>query len=286
MRASTKLRKMLTGPDIIIAPGAYDGVSARLIERHGYQAVYMTGAGTSLSVIGQPDLGLTTMNEMTTHAANLSASISIPLIADADTGYGGPLNVVRTVREYEKAGVAAIHLEDQTFPKRCGHITGKSVIPKEEFAQKIRAAVEYKTDPDLVIIARTDALAVNGFEDAIERANYYREAGADVIFIESPTTIDQIERIPKLVKAPLLMNLPGGGRTPMVPISFLKELGYKLVIYPSLSLYAAINAIESRLSNLKVTEMDDYPDEQDGPMQVFRKMGIDWWLEIDRKYGE
>jgi 2-methylisocitrate lyase-like PEP mutase family enzyme len=277
---------MLTGPDMIIAPGAYDGVSARLIERHGYQAVYMTGAGTSLSVIGQPDLGLTTMNEMTTHAANLSARISIPLIADADTGYGGPLNVVRTVREYEKAGVAAIHLEDQTFPKRCGHITGKSVIPKEEFAQKIRAAVEYKTDPDLVIIARTDALAVNGFEDAVERANYYREAGADVIFIESPTTIDQIERIPKLVKAPLLINLPGGGRTPMVPISFLKELGYKLVIYPSLSLYAAINAIESRLSNLKVTEMDDYPDEQEMPMQVFRKMGIDWWLEIDRKYGE
>ena len=194
MRATTRLRTMLDAPGIIVAPGAYDGFSARLIEAAGFQAVYMTGAGTAASHLGQPDLGLATLTEMATHASHLASCVSIPLIADADTGYGNALNVVRTVREYEKAGVAGLHIEDQVAPKKCGHIAGKQVVEAKEFADKIRAAVEYKTDADFVIIARTDARAVTGLDDAIARANLYREAGADVIFFEAPQSLDEIQR--------------------------------------------------------------------------------------------
>ena len=195
MRATTRLRQMLNGPGITVAPGAYDGFSARLIEAAGFQAVYMTGAGTAASHLGQPDLGLTTLTEMAAHAGHLASCVSLPLIADADTGYGNVLNVVRTVREYERAGVAGLHLEDQVAPKKCGHIAGKQVIPAKEFADKIRAAAEYRTDPDFVIIARTDARAVTGLDDAIERGNLYAQAGADVIFVEAPQTEDEIHRV-------------------------------------------------------------------------------------------
>ena len=182
MRATTRLRQMLQAPGIIVAPGAYDGFSARLIEAAGFEAVYMTGAGTAASHLGQPDLGLATLTEMANHAAHLASCVSLPVIADADTGYGNVLNVVRTVREYEKAGVAALHLEDQVAPKKCGHIAGKQVIPTEEFCDKIRAASEYRTDPDFVIIARTDARAVTSLDDAIDRGNRSAAARADVIF--------------------------------------------------------------------------------------------------------
>ncbi len=192
MRTTTRLRRMLQAPGILVAPGAYDGFSARLIEAAGFSTVYMTGAGTAASHLGQPDLGLATMTEMAAHARHLAACVSLPLIADADTGYGNVLNVVRTVREYERAGVAGLHLEDQVAPKKCGHIAGKQVIPAREFADKIRAASEYRTDPDLVIIARTDARAVTGLDDAIERGNLYAEAGADVIFVEAPQSADEI----------------------------------------------------------------------------------------------
>src|SRR5256712_5699849 len=178
MRTTTRLRLMLDQPGFIVARGAYDGFSARLIEAAGFRCVYMTGAGTAASHLGQPDLGLATLTEMANHASHLAACVSIPLIADADTGYGNVLNVVRTVREYERAGVAGLHIEDQVAPKKCGHIAGKQVIPAKEFADKIRAACEHRTDPDFVVIARTDARAVNGLDDAIERANLYGEAGA------------------------------------------------------------------------------------------------------------
>ncbi|HEX2174231.1 MAG TPA: isocitrate lyase/PEP mutase family protein, partial [Dehalococcoidia bacterium] len=202
MRATTKLRQLLNEPGIVVAPGAYEGISARLIEAHGFRALYLTGAGTAATVLGQPDLGLTTLTEMAAHAAHVASAVSLPVIADADTGYGNALNVVRTVRDYERAGVAALHLEDQVFPKKCGHIAGKAVIPAKEFAQKIRAASEYRTDPDFVIIARTDARAVNGLDDAIERGNLYHEAGADVIFVEAPLSREEIERIAEEVRAP------------------------------------------------------------------------------------
>ena len=284
MRATTTLRQMLNAPGIIVAPGAYDGLSARLVERQGFKAVYMTGAGTAASVLGQPDVGLTTLSEMTTHAANIANCVSLPVISDADTGYGNPLNVIRTVREYERAGVAGIHLEDQVFPKKCGHIAGKAVIPMKEFAEKIRAAAENRRDEDFVIIARTDARAVNGIDDAIERGLRYREAGADVIFVEAPTSREEIERVAREIKAPLLSNQVPGGKTPGLTVSELEQLGYKIVIFPVVGLMAATLAIEKALVQLKETGTDWNEGSVLSPMDIFQKVGIDWWLEAEKKY--
>src|SRR5438105_10796446 len=195
MPVTTRLRELLAGPDMLVVPGAYDALSARLIAQAGFPAVYMTGFGTAASVLGQPDVGLLTMSEMVSRAAALAAVVGDrPLIADADTGYGNPINVRRTVREYERAGVAAIHIEDQVWPKKCGHMEGKQVIPVDEMVQKIRAAVDARQDPDFVIISRTDANAVYGLEDALRRGRAYREAGADVIFIEAPRSIEEVAR--------------------------------------------------------------------------------------------
>jgi len=285
MRATTTLRRMLNEPGIIVAPGAYDGISARLIERHGFKAVYMTGAGTAASALGQADLGLTTLTEMATHAAHIASCISLPLIADADTGYGNPLNVIRTVREYERAGVAALHLEDQVFPKKCGHIAGKAVIPMKEFAEKIRAAAENRTDPDFIIIARTDARAVNGIDDAIERGLRYCEAGADVIFVEAPTSREEIERVAREIKAPLLSNQVPGGKTPGLTVTELEKLGYKMVIFPVVSLMSATLAIESALTKLKERGTDWHEGPVLSPMDIFQRVGIDWWLEAEKKYS-
>jgi carboxyvinyl-carboxyphosphonate phosphorylmutase len=275
---------MLSEPGIIVAPGAYDGVSARLIERHGFKAVYMTGAGAAASMLGQPDVGLTTLTEMAAHAGHIASCIALPLIADADTGYGNPLNVIRTVREYERAGVAALHLEDQVFPKKCGHIAGKAVIPAKEFAEKIRAASENRTDPDFIIIARTDARAVNGIDDAIDRGLLYHEAGADVIFVEAPTSREEIERVAREIKAPLLSNQVPGGRTPGLTVSELEKLGYKIVIFPVVGLMAATLAIEKALAQLKETGTDWNDGPVLSPMDIFQRVGIDWWLEAERKY--
>lgn len=284
MRTTTQLRRMLNEPGIIVAPGAYDGLSARLIERHGFRAVYMTGAGTAASAIGQADVGLTTLTEMATHAGRIAGCISLPLIADADTGYGNALNVIRTVREYERAGVAGMHLEDQVFPKKCGHIAGKAVIPMNEFAEKIRAAAENRSDPDFVIIARTDARAVNGLDDAIERGLRYREAGADVIFVEAPQSREEIERVARTIKAPLLSNQVPGGKTPALTVSELEKLGYKIVIFPVVSLMAATLAIEDALTGLRERGTDWSDGRILSPMDIFKKVGIDWWLEQESKY--
>src|SRR5438128_6803045 len=190
MRTTTRLRELLAGPGLIVAPGAYDALSARLIAQAGFSVVYMTGFGTAASVLGQPDVGLLTMSEMVRRAAALAAVVgNLPLIADADTGYGNPINVRRTIREYERAGVAAVHIEDQVWPKKCGHMEGKQVIPQAELVQKIHAAVDARQDSDFVIIARTDANAVYGLEDAIQRGRAYREAGADDIFFEAPRSV-------------------------------------------------------------------------------------------------
>ena len=287
MRASTRLRQMLAEPGIIVAPGAYDGFSARLIEAAGFKAVYMTGAGTAASHLGQPDLGLATLTEMATHAGHLASCISLPLIADADTGYGNALNVVRTVREYEKAGVAGCHIEDQVAPKKCGHIAGKQVVDAREFADKIRAAVEYKTDPDFVVIARTDARAVTGLDDAIARANLYREAGADLIFFEAPQSAEEIQRVAREVKAPLLANMVQGGRTPAMTVPQLEDLGFKMVIFPGVCMRAAVPAIEGALESLKRTGTD-WPKDAPvmGPMDIFRKVGFDWWKGIEDRFAQ
>ena len=285
MKPTTALRTMLAAPGIIVAPGAYDGISARLIEAAGFKAVYMTGAGTAASHLGQPDLGLATLTEMATHARHIASAVTLPVIADADTGYGNALNVVRTVREYERAGVAGLHLEDQVFPKKCGHIAGKEVIPAKEFAEKIRAATEYRTDPDFVIIARTDARAVTGFDDAVERANLYREAGADVIFFEAPETEEEVRRVAREVKAPLLVNMVAGGRTPAIKTSELERLGFKIVIYPGVSMFAAMTAIERALAQLRETETDWPEGTTTSPLEFFRKVGFDWWHEVEQKFG-
>src|SRR5207247_1909603 len=229
--------------------------------------------------------GLTTLTEMATHASHLASCISLPLIADADTGYGNALNVVRTVREYEKAGVAGLHLEDQVAPKKCGHIAGKQIVDAKEFAQKIRAAVEYKTDPDLVIIARTDARAVSGLDDAIARANLYREAGADVIFFEAPQSREEIERVAREVKAPLLANMVQGGRTPAVKTSELERLGFKIAIFPAVCMAAAVPAIEQSLERLKATGTDWHDGPVLSPMDIFRRVGFDWWQQIEEKFA-
>jgi carboxyvinyl-carboxyphosphonate phosphorylmutase len=275
---------MLDAPGIVVAPGAYDGFSARLIEAAGFRCVYMTGAGTAASHIGQPDLGLTTLTEMAANAGHIAACVSLPVIADADTGYGNALNVVRTVREYERAGVAGCHFEDQVAPKKCGHIAGKQVIPAREFALKIRAAVENKTDPDFVVIARTDARAVTSLDDAIERGNLYREAGADVIFVEAPQTEDEIQRVAREVKAPLLMNQVPGGRTPMVKMAELERMGFKIVIHPAVCMGAAIPAMERALAHLKDTGTDFHEGPTLSPLDIFKKVGFDWWHDLEEKY--
>src|SRR5437667_1098898 len=220
MGVTRRLRKLLSSSEPIVAPGAYDALSARLIAQAGFQVVYMTGFGTAASVLGQPDVGLLTMSEMVSRAAALAAVVGdVPLIADADTGYGNPINVRRTVREYERVGVAAIHIEDQVWPKKCGHMEGKQVIPVDEMVQKIRAAVDARQDPDFAIIARTDANAVYGLEDALLRGQAYREAGADAIFIEAPRSIAELQAIKQAFPdVPLLYNWAESGKTPLLPL--------------------------------------------------------------------
>jgi len=255
MTARRRLHQLVERKQGLVVPGAYDCVSAKLVERAGFQAVYMTGYGTSASRLGLPDLGFAGLCEMADHARNMASAVGIPLIADADTGYGNVLNVRRTVRMYETAGVAALHLEDQMLPKRCGHLAGKQVVPLEEFAQKIRAAVETRTDPDLLIIARTDAIAVTGFDDALRRGDAAVQAGADILFVEAPTSEQQIETVAKTFDTPLLFNYAPGGRSPLLPFKRLRELEYAVILLPVDTLFVAVKAIQGFLAGVK--EKDD-----------------------------
>jgi 2-methylisocitrate lyase-like PEP mutase family enzyme len=247
MRPSTRLRELLRARDVVVAPGVWDGLSARLVARAGFPAAYATGGGIARSM-GYPDLGLLSLSEIVSRLANIVEHAGVPVIADADTGYGNALNAQRAVREFERAGVAALHLEDQTFPKRCGHYDDKSVVPAVEMAQKLRAARDAMTDSDIVLIARTDALAVEGLDAAVERAHTYAAAGADVIFIEAPVSMEQIEAIARRVSQPKLINMFQGGKTPLVPVARLKDLGYQIVIIPSDLQRAAIRAMDDVLA--------------------------------------
>ncbi|MCL2783448.1 MAG: isocitrate lyase/PEP mutase family protein [Propionibacteriaceae bacterium] len=250
MTKAAMLRRMLADDGLIMAPGAYDAWSARLIEKAGFGAVYMTGYGVSASVLGRPDIGLISMQEMAEMAKNINYAVDLPVIADADNGYGGALNVVRTVQEYEGCGIAAIQLEDQVMPKRCGHMEGKQLVPQEEMEAKVRAAVYARRDPDTVIIARTDARAVNGFDDAVRRCIAYVEAGADVIFLEAPQSIDEVKQAAQVIKAPLLANMVEHGKTPLLTKAELEQIGYKIAIYPTTALYAATKQIMDVMSIL------------------------------------
>ncbi len=288
MRTTTRLRELLVGPDLLVAPGAYDGLSARLIAQAGFPIVYMTGFGTAASVLGQPDVGLLTMSEMVQRATALAAVVGdVPLIADADTGYGNPINVRRTIREYERAGVAGLHIEDQVWPKKCGHMEGKQVIPMEEMVQKVRAAVDARQDPDFVIIARTDANAVTGFEDALRRGRAYREAGADVLFIEAPRSIVELRAIAEAFPdVPLLFNWAESGKTPPLPLLEIRALGYKLVIFPVSLLFAATYAMSGLLEVLKRGEV---PTAMSDRMLTFSQftntIGLPAIQELERRYG-
>jgi carboxyvinyl-carboxyphosphonate phosphorylmutase len=259
-----RLRELLADRAPLLAPGAYDALSARLVEQAGFAAVYMTGFGTTASLIGRPDVGLLSGTEMVDNARRIVAAVDVPVIADADTGYGNALNVLRTVQLYEQAGVAGIQLEDQVLPKKCGHMSGKALIGADEMVGKIRAAVEARRDPDLVVIARTDAVAVAGLEAAIDRARAFADAGADLLFVEAPTSEEDIAHIADELRgvAPLVFNWAEGGRTPPLPLSRIRELGFALVIYPIGTLLAATAGIRSLLRTLErdgVPALDGLP---------------------------
>ena len=247
------LRQMMTGKQIVVAPGAHDALTAKIIEQVGFSAVYMTGYGQAASHLGKPDVGLLTLTEMVARASNIVEAVNVPVIADADTGFGNAVNVMRTLREYEKAGVAAIQLEDQVAPKKCGHMTGRQVVSKEEMVGKIKAAVDVRTDPDLMIIARTDARTVHGIGEALERAKAYEEAGADILFIESPESVEEMKQITTSFKVPVLANMVEGGRTPFLPVKELQDLGYDLVIFPTASTYLVTKALTRLMTVLKET---------------------------------
>lgn len=248
-----RLRELLGAGEPLVAPGAYDALSARLVEQAGFSAVYMTGFGTTASLIGRPDVGLLSGSEMVDNAARIVSAVDVPVIADADTGYGNAINVLRTVRAYEQAGVAGIHLEDQVMPKKCGHLSGKSVIAKEEMVGKVRAAASARSDEDFLLIARTDAAAASGLDDAIDRAEAYAEAGADVLFVEAPTDEAGVARIAGELRdvAPLVFNWAEGGRTPPLALERIAELGFSLVLFPIGTLLAATAGMRALLSTLR-----------------------------------
>jgi carboxyvinyl-carboxyphosphonate phosphorylmutase len=284
MKTTTQLRQLLREPGIIVAPGAYDCLTAKLIAREGFPAVYMTGAGTALTRLGQPDLGFATLSEMVANAAAMAATVAIPLIADADTGYGGALNVYRTVREYEKAGAAALHIEDQVFPKRCGHLDGKQVVPIEEMVIKLRAAVEARTDEDFVLIARTDALAVTGLDDTLRRCHAYIEAGADVLFVEALRSQEDIEHLVRDVHVPLLYNFVEHGKSPLLPVDELQRLGFKVVIFPGSIMLAVLPLVRQILGEIKQRGTTDaLLDRMTNVVELFETMGLSEMLALDAR---
>jgi 2-methylisocitrate lyase-like PEP mutase family enzyme len=247
MRATTKLRQLLASHRTLVAPGVFDGLSARLTEQAGFAAVYASGGAVARSA-GVPDLGLLSLSEIVARLEMIVDTVEIPLIADADTGYGNALNVQRAVRAFERAGVAALHLEDQTFPKKCGHYDDKGLVPTAEMAQKLKAARDALSDQDFIVIARTDAIAVEGFAAALDRAAAYSEAGADVIFVEAPTTEEEIAAVARRFPGWKLINLFQGGKTPLLPVARLEQLGYNIVIIPSDLQRAAIRAMQRALA--------------------------------------
>jgi 2-methylisocitrate lyase-like PEP mutase family enzyme len=266
-------------------PGAYDALSARVIKAAGFSAVYMTGFGTSAGRLGRPDAGLLTQTEMVDNARRIASAVDVPVIADADTGYGNPLNVMRTVQEYERAGVAAIHLEDQVMPKKCGHVAGKQVVPMQEMVQKLRAATAARRDPDFVLIARTDARATHGLAEAIRRGQAYRAAGADVVFIEAPESEIEVREVASaFAGVPLLYNWTDGGRTPPLPLDAIAALGFKIVLFPVTLLLAATRAMQQAV---EVIRRDGTPLAASGHLMSFQAFNdFIGWPELRRAEAE
>ena len=285
MNARKKMRELLIRNHLLLAPGAFDGLSARLVEEAGFEAVYLSGGAVARST-GVPDLGLMTMSEVIERARQVVSAVKIPVIADADTGYGNALNVVRTVREFERTGVAAIHIEDQVTPKRCGHLEGKEVIPLAEMKNKLRAALEARSDKDFAIIARTDSRAVHGLDDAIQRGKTFARLGADAVFIEAAESEAELETIARSIRdVPLLVNMFKGGKTPLLPASRLEQMGYRIAIFPSDTQRAAIYAMKESLAVLK---RDGSTAEIDDRLTTFqerdRLVGLGEWEKLEERY--
>jgi len=282
--AATRLREMLRAPGMVVAPGAYDCLTARMVQQAGFGAIYMTGAGTAAS-IGVPDLGLATLTEMADNAGRMAAVSDLPVIADADTGFGSEINAYRTVREYERRGVAAIHIEDQQFPKRCGHLDGKEIVPREEFLLKIQAAAAAKRSPDFMIIARTDARAVAGLDEAIWRANASLEAGADMVFVEAPQSQEEAGAIPGLVKGPCLLNFHRGGKTPNLDLKWAESVGYKVAIVPGLLLRSVVAICDQMLAELKATNKHPVPVREFTTPELHDRFGRAEWDALRDRFS-
>lgn len=280
MNQASRLRQSLSKESLIVAPGAFDCLSATAVEREGFAAIYMTGMGTSASRLGLPDYGLATMSEMVANASAMTACVDIPIIADADTGYGNELNMTRTVQEYERAGVAGIHIEDQVFPKKCGHLDKKEVIPQAEFVSKIAAAANARGDRDFVIIARTDANAVLGFEEAIHRANEALSAGADLALVEAPESMVQLEEVPRRVHGPCVLNVLIGGRSPLISLRQAEELGYKIVLLSDALLVAAVSAYDSTLQAVRTMKGPLRLPNTMSPKEIFQRLGSEQWDKL------
>jgi 2-methylisocitrate lyase-like PEP mutase family enzyme len=285
MTGATGLRALLRGEAMVIAPGAYDGLTAKLVAQAGFPAVYMTGAGSSVSH-GYPDFGLLTMSEMVDNAARIVRSVNVPVIADADTGYGNELNVFRTVQEYEQRGVAGIHIEDQVTPKKCGHLDDKEIVSREDYVAKIRAAVAAKRDGDFMIIARTDARAVAGLDEALARANAALAAGADMAFVEAPQTMDELAAVPKQVRGPCLLNVVRGGKTPEIDLLRAQALGYRLAIVPGLLLKAVIGACDEVLAELKARHIHPVPRNDMTVREAFNRVGAVEWDALRSRFRD
>ena len=285
MNSRQTLRQLLKRDKLLVAPGCFDGLSARLVKEAGFEAAYLSGGAVARSM-GIPDIGLVTLSESIDRAAQVVATVKIPIIADADTGYGNVVNLVRTVREFERAGVAAIHIEDQITPKRCGHLDDKEVIPLAEMEKKLQAALATRTDPDFCIIARTDARGVDGFDDAIKRGRAFAKLGVDAIFVEAPQSEDELAEIPRRIpNVPILVNVFKGGKTPMLPMQRLQEIGYRIAIYPSETQRAAIHAMRRALETLK---REGTTESIDDSLTTFKErdqvVGLDDWQKIEREY--
>jgi len=285
MNARQTFKELLRREKLLVAPGCFDGLSARLVEEAGFEAAYLSGGAVARSM-GIPDIGLVTMSEVIERAAQVVSAIKIPVIADADTGYGNATNLVRTLREFERVGVAAIHIEDQITPKRCGHLDGKEVISLAEMEKKLEAAIASRSDPAFGIIARTDARGVHGFDDAIRRAKAFAKLRVDAIFVEAPQSEAELAEIPRQLSGiPLLVNVFKGGKTPMLPVERLEQMGYRIAIYPSETQRAGIHAMRRVLALLKREGTTEAMDET---LTTFKErdkiVGLDDWQELERRY--
>lgn len=284
MTTTATLRAAIEARTFTLAPGIYDGISAKIAERCGFSAAYMTGSGVAASH-GLPDLGLLTQTEMVSRAAQLADAITIPIIADADTGYGNALNVTRTVQLYERAGVAGLHLEDQDFPKKCGHLENKRLISVVDYVAKLRAALAARRDENLVVIARTDARSVEGIDAAIARGKAYANAGADCIFVESPESTAEVERIAEEIPAPLLFNVVARGKTPNIPIETVRALGFAIAIVPGAGTLAATAAITQSYTELAQNDTFSGIGSDMSPIEFFETVGLSHWTAIEQRYA-